>query len=121
MKKGTIKNIDPNGVWNGLTKYKVTFADGNQYTFFSKGDFKFKVGDRLRYEVTNDEYKNAKIPKDQYEIKAPTEVIYKNTDQSTQKIKETCILASASFNAQRLSDIDTVINDAQLMFNFITK
>lgn len=131
MKTGTIKSTEPNGIWNGLTKYKVTFKDGLQYTFFSKGEFKFKVGDKLTYEVTNEEYKNARIPKDQYgkkdtskkdlPINEAVEVKKDLSLKNNYRIKETCITASASFNAQRLSDVDKVINDAQLMFNFITQ
>jgi hypothetical protein len=134
-KKGTIKAIEPNGLWNGLTKYKVIFADGNQYTFFAKGDFKFSKGDKITYEVTNEEYKNARIPIGEYkkEVENDTENITmdlslksvsvkKPLDKDIIKIKTDCIKASAIFNAKRLmSNTDDVINDAQLFFNFITK
>lgn len=134
-KKGTIKTIEPNGLWNGLTKYKVSFADGNQYTFFAKGDFKFSKGDKITYEVTNEEYKNARIPKGEYkkEVENDTENSTRDltltslfaktpTDPNIIKIKTDCIKASATFNAKRLmSNTDDVINDAQLFFNFITK
>ena len=56
-KTGKIKHIDPNGEWNGLQKYKVTFADGTQYTFFAKGNFKRNIGDEVHFKVTNEEYK----------------------------------------------------------------
>ena len=131
-KTGTIKDVEPNGLWNGLTKYKVSFADGNQYTFFAKGNFKFSVGDLITYEVTNEEYKNAKIPQDQYKKETntvapktfvnsePAKTSYISKDHLI--VKQTCIKAAAEFNASRSNvDANTVIADAQLFFNFITQ
>jgi hypothetical protein len=139
-KKGTIRSIEPNGLWNGLTKYRVSFADGNRYTFFAKGDFKFLVGDKLRYEVTNEEYKNARVPKEEYKkedieqvdplvnnlkrtsLIDDVDVSYTDTSIDIKSIKTNCIKASAKFNAMRSNvDSDTVINDAQKFFNFIIK
>ena len=135
-KTGTIKSVEPNGLWNGLTKYKVTFADGNQYTFFAKGNFKFSIGDLVTYEVTNEEYKNAKIPQDQYKKDTPAVSNQtNNTFVSSQPVentsfiskdhlivKQTCIKAAAEFNASRgNADASTVIADAQQFFNFITQ
>ena len=125
MKTGTIKHVDPNGLWNGLTKYKVTFADGTQYTFFAKGNFKFDVGDTITYEVTNEEYKNAKIPQDQYKKEAAqTETIPAPNTKYVSKdhliIRQTCIKAAAEFNAQRTAvDVSNIINDAETMFNWV--
>ena len=44
-----------------FTKSEVFLANGNSYTFLSKGDFKKKVGDVIDYEVTNEEYSTAKL------------------------------------------------------------
>lgn len=44
-----------------FTKSEVFLANGNSYTFLSKGDFKKKVGDVIDYEVTNEEYGTAKL------------------------------------------------------------
>ncbi|NDG52016.1 MAG: hypothetical protein EBY39_03170 [Flavobacteriia bacterium] len=126
MKTGKITHIDPSGQWNGLTKYKVTFADGNQYTFFAKNEFKFNVGETITYEVTNEEYRNAKIPKDQYKgsggvSNETPKANYSTTNKDTLIIRQTCIKASAEFNAQRSSDIASVIEDAEIMYKWITQ
>lgn len=125
MKTGKITHIDENGQWNGLTKYKVTFADGNQYTFFAKGEFKFTVGQTIQYEVTNEEYRNAKIPLEAYKKDSGAndapKASYSTTNKDTLIIRQTCIKASAEFNAQRTADIATVIQDAETMFNWITQ
>ena len=126
-KTGKIKSVDPNGLWNGLTKYKVTFADGNQYTFFAKGNFKFDVGETITYEVTNEEYKNAKIPQDQYKKEAkPTQDNSQSAVSFVSKdhliVRQTCIKAATEFNAGRsTADANSVVEDAQLFFNFITQ
>ena len=126
-KTGKIKSVDPNGLWNGLTKYKVTFADGNQYTFFAKGNFKFDVGDTITYEVTNEEYKNAKIPQDQYKKEAKpiqdnSQAAVNFVSKDHLIVRQTCIKAAAEFNAGRsTADASSVVEDAQLFFNFITQ
>ena len=44
-----------------FNKFIVTFADGNDYKFLAKGEFKKQVGEEVQYQVTNQEYKNAKF------------------------------------------------------------
>ena len=121
MKTGKIKHIDPNGLWNGLTKYKVTFADGEQYTFFAKGNFKFKIGDDIKYEVTNQEYKNARIPQDQYKEEGVEETSPKAVyvDKNDLIIRQTCVKASSELNAGKGNDVVQVLLDAETMYNWI--
>ena len=121
MKTGKIKHIDPNGLWNGLTKYKVTFADGEQYTFFAKGNFKFKIGDDIKYEVTNQEYKNARKPQDQYKEEAVEETSPKAVyvDKNDLIIRQTCVKASSELNAGKGTDVVQVLLDAETMYNWI--
>ena len=121
MKTGKIKHIDPNGLWNGLTKYKVTFADGEQYTFFAKGNFKFKIGDDIKYEVTNQEYKNARIPQDQYKEEVVEETSPKAVyvDKNDLIIRQTCVKASSELNAGKGTDVVQVLLDAETMYNWI--
>jgi hypothetical protein len=66
MKSGKIIAITPNGEYTNkfgkLTKKNlVTFADASQYTFGSIGDFKPQVGEEIKYEITSEQYKNAKL------------------------------------------------------------
>ena len=135
--KAVIKQIEPNGLWNGLTKYKVTFKNGKQYTFFAKGDFKFSVGSEIRYEVTNEEYKNARIPLEEYKqednneqekpmldnlrrtslIATGYEVKLHNAED--EQLRLNCILAAANFNQMKTVDVETVIAEAGEFFNYI--
>lgn len=140
--KAVIKKIEPNGLWNGLTKYKVTFTNGKQYTFFAKGDFKFSVGSEIRYEVTNEEYKNARVPLEEYkqedakeEVKpmldmprrtSLIDVKYNLDDDSTklrnsddEQLRLNCILAAANFNQMKTVNAETVIEEAKQFFNYI--
>ena len=43
-----------------LDQYKVGFADGNEYKFSAKGDWKHEVGTEISYIVSNEQYKFAK-------------------------------------------------------------
>jgi len=119
MKTGKITYISPSGQWNGLEKYKVSFADGNQYTFFAKGNFKFNKGDEIKYEITNEEYKNARIPQDQYKEEPAQTNNVKFVDKNDLIIRQTCVKASSELNANKGTDVNKVLNDAQLMFNWI--
>jgi len=142
--KAVIKKIEPNGLWNGLTKYKVTFKNGKQYTFFAKGDFKFSVGSEIKYEVTNEEYKNARIPLEEYkqedakeEVKPILDMprrtsliesktflkdygyIDKNRNTEDEQLRLNCILAAATFNQLKNVEVETVIAEAGEFFNYI--
>lgn len=63
---GKIVALTPNGEYTNkfgklTTKTKVTFANGDQYTFGSIGEFKPKIGEEIKFEITNEQYKNAKL------------------------------------------------------------
>jgi len=71
MKTGRIKFITPKGKGKPfldqksneeiqLDKHLIGFADGTEYTFSAKGDFKFPVGSEIQFEVSNEQYKFAK-------------------------------------------------------------
>ena len=124
MKNGRIKYIDTNGQWNGMNKYLVTFADGEAYTFFAKGDFKASVGDEIKYTISNQQMKNAKLVRDDYSNKSYSSNSSSNSrdDVQTSIIKQTCIKASSELHAGRgTSDVQSVIEDAEIMFNWITQ
>jgi len=124
MKNGRIKYIDTNGQWNGMNKYLVTFADGEAFTFFAKGDFKASVGDEIKYTVSNQQMKNAKLVRDDYSNKSYNSNSSSNSrdDVQTSIIKQTCIKASSELHAGRgTSDVQSVIEDAEIMFNWITQ
>lgn len=65
--RGKITAIAPSGEYTNkfgklITKFKFTFADDKQYVFgFQTSESKFNIGDEIEYEVTNEEFKNAKI------------------------------------------------------------
>lgn len=65
--RGKITSISPNGEYTNkfgklITKFKLTFADDKQYTFgFQTPECRYKVGDEIEYEVTDEKWKNAKV------------------------------------------------------------
>ena len=140
--KAVIKQIEPSGLWNGLTKYKVTFENGKQYTFFAKGDFKFAVGSEIKYEVTNEEYKNARVPLEEYPKEGESNLVKPLVDNlrrtslidvkynldedfnklqkaEDEKLRLNCILAAATFNQMKTVDSEMVILEAEQFFNYI--
>lgn len=115
METSIVKVITPAGEWNGMNKQKVTLANGKVITFLSKGDFKANVGDSINYQITNEQYQTGKLLG---KVDVPQKS--NNTDIQLSIIKQTCIKASAEFNAQRGTvGIEDVISDAEIMLNWI--
>ena len=118
MKTGKIKYIDGDGEWNGLQKFKVTFADGERFTFFSKGNFKGNIGDEIKFEVSNAERGTAKLIREN-SFGAPKQAGGGSKDELI--MRQTCIKAAAEFNAKREnSSSDTVIEDAEKWYKWLT-
>lgn len=111
-----ITQIEPKGTYTNASgtfnKYQVYLANGNNYQFLAKGDFKKNVGDTIDFEITNEQYNTAKL-------------IYNKPMQSGQSkdqqiIRQSMVKAAADFHASRPNaDIQTVIADAQLLINFV--
>lgn len=63
IKTGKIVAYQPNGEAEikGMkyNRFLVTFADGLQWKFLAKGEFKKQIGDEVEYEIKNEQYKNA--------------------------------------------------------------
>lgn len=122
MKTGTIKHIDINGQWNGMNKHLVTFADGQQFTFFSKGDFKASIGETIKYTISNAEMRNAKLVRDNNFSNKSFTPSNKKDDVQTSIIRQTCLKASAELHSQRgESDVQSVLEDAEIMYNWVIK
>lgn len=130
MKSGTIKHIDPDGQWNGMKKSKVTFKDGRAYTFFSKGEFVGSIGDTIKYTVTNEDMYNAKLIREDLKPKKGASELIEDKKESKGRwvredlylnVRTSCIIAASNFHAQRVSDVETLIKDAEQMYNWINK
>lgn len=63
MKTGKIVAYQPNGTAEikgaQYNRFLVTFADGQEWKFLAKGEFKKKIGEEVQYEIKNEQYKNA--------------------------------------------------------------
>jgi len=66
-KTGKITTIEPaipptyESKYGTMHSYQIGLADGTRYKFNAKGEFKKAVGDEIEFEVTNDQYKTAKL------------------------------------------------------------
>jgi translation elongation factor P/translation initiation factor 5A len=71
MKTGKIKYITPKGKGTPFIdnqtgeqvvfdNYNIGFADGIEYKFKAKGEWKYPVGSEIQFEVSNEQYKTAK-------------------------------------------------------------
>ena len=119
------QEMDGNGlpsIWNGMSKFKVGFENGKNYTFFSKGNFKGEVGQELTYEPKLDDNGNEKgtasIVRDyngggnNYQPKGNN---YKTSKDITIS-KLACLKASAEFHAGvTASKTDDVVIELSLI------
>lgn len=123
-----IKAIVPNGNWTGkygtMYSFKVTFEDGVTIEANSKTDQPpYRVGDEMSYEITNDDPKFGakgrvfKPEAGQYSNNASPAA---NGNRDAIIMKQTALKCASEFNANRTSDINGVIADAQAMFDWLT-
>ena len=112
-----ITQIEPKGTYTNASgtfnKYQVYLANGQNFQFFAKGDFKKQVGETIDFEITNEQYNTAKLIYKPIQA-APTA----NREQII--VRQSMVKAAADFHASRPNaDIQTVIADAQLLINFV--
>jgi hypothetical protein len=128
IRTSTIKAISPIGEWNGMDKYLVTMADGVGYTFFwKKGEaFPKNLNEEVQFEVTNEQYKNARFAKAYQSYDKPYQKPYQpqQSTPSTSKddliVRQTVIKSSCELNA-RNGNIDLVLEHAEIMYNWINR
>lgn len=119
--EATIKAISPKGVWNGMDKKLVTMSTGEQYTFFVKtgNEFGYNVGDRIEFEVTNEQYKNAKPIRKKNQDYRPQEV-----SVGVKFTKDDLIMRQTAFKGlceifSRTNNIDLVFDNLEDAFKLI--
>jgi hypothetical protein len=128
IRTSTIRAISPIGEWNGMDKYLVTMADGVGYTFFwKKGEsFPKNLNEEVQFEVTNEQYKNARFAKAYQSYDKPYQKPYQpqQSTPSTSKddliVRQTVIKSSCELNA-RNGNIDLVLEHAEIMYNWINR
>lgn len=113
-----ITQIEPKGTYTNASgtfnKYQVYLANGQNFQFLAKGEFKKQVGDDIEFEITNQQYNTAKLV---YNKPMPT-ATSGNREQII--VRQSMVKAAADFHASRPNaDIQTVIADAQLLINFV--
>lgn len=112
-----ITQIEPKGTYTNASgtfnKYQVYLANGNNYQFLAKGEFKKQVGETIDFEITNEQYNTAKLIYKPIQA-APTA----NREQII--VRQSMVKAAADFHASRPNaDIETVIADATKLINFV--
>tara|TARA_R110001606_G_scaffold188368_1_gene336095 strand:- start:362 stop:742 length:381 start_codon:yes stop_codon:yes gene_type:complete len=124
MKTGRITNVEPNGTFESygstLTRNKVTMATGDTYTFNSKGAFKKNIGDEIEFEVTNEQYGNAKLiynPNKPAPMAAPP--VQKTNDVQKFIIRQSSVASAVNFHKDKPSSEDEVLEFAERIVNYI--
>lgn len=109
-----------------MDKYLVTMADGIGYTFFYKQGEAFpkNLNEEVQFEVTNEQYKNARFAKAYQSYDKPYQKNYTQATPSTNKddliVRQTVIKSSCELNA-RNGNIDLVLEHAEIMYNWINR
>lgn len=128
MKTGRITNVDASGTFESygstLTRNKVTMATGETYTFNSKGAFKKNVGDEVEFEVTNEQYNNAKLiyNPNNVSVNNPTLLaapVQKTNDVQKLIVRQSSIASAVNFYKDKQSSEDEVIEFAERLVNYI--
>lgn len=124
-----IQYVEPNGTYatpNGATfnKYQVSFANGDSLGFLAKGDFKFKVGDDIKYEK-NEQYNTGKVVYEKPQTFTPKpQAAQSNNRDEVQKfiIRQSSISSAVNYLSrfeQSPNYANDVINLARQFENFV--
>ena len=128
MKTGRITNVDVSGTFESygstLTRNKVTMATGETYTFNSKGAFKKNVGEEIEFEVTNEQYNNAKLiyNPNNVGVNNPTLLaapVQKTNDVQKLIVRQSSIASAVNFYKDKQSSEDDVLEFAERLVNYI--
>lgn len=127
MKTGKITFIQADGTFesygNTLSKYKVTLATGEVFTFNAKGDFKKNVGDEIEFEVTNEQYGNAKLIYNKPFQAAPqynqATTPQKKDDVQKFIIRQSSVASSVNFWKDKGGSEQQVLDFAEKIVNYI--
>ena len=123
MKTGRITNVEANGTFESygstLTRNKVTMATGETYTFNSKGAFKKNVGDEIEFEVTNEQYGNAKLIYNPNKPAPQAAPVQKTNDVQKFIIRQSSVASAVNFYKDKPSSEDEVLDFAERIVNYI--
>lgn len=123
----SVNQVMDNGVpsiWNGMSKFDVSFESGHMYTFFSKGPFKGQIGQTLKFEPKKDqngvEKGTASIVRENSYQKPYNNTGYKSRSKDETISRLAVLKASAEYHSQRLdSTDDTVVTTADKWVNWV--
>jgi len=105
-----------------FNRYEVRFANGDQYTFLARGEFRKQVGEDATYEVKNEQHKTAKLIQEQRPQFTPQKFGLKNTrDDKTQQyiIRQSSAATAAQFFQQRNADTQEVLELARQIEQYV--
>lgn len=115
----TWANPKDGGVFN---RFDVKFANGEQYTFLARGEFKKQVGEDATYQVKNEQMKTAKLIQEMKTQFKPQVFGKSNTrDDKTQQyiIRQSSAATASQFFQQRTADTQEVLEFARQIEQYV--
>ena len=115
----TWANPKDGGVFN---RWEARFANGEQYTFLARGEFKKQVGEDATYEVKNEQMKTAKLIQEMKTQFKPQVFGKSNTrDDKTQQyiIRQSSAATASQFFQQRTADAQEVLEFARQIEQYV--
>ena len=105
-----------------FNRFEVQFANGEQYTFLARGQFRKAIGEDATYQVKNAEQKTAKLVQEVTNQFKPQVFNKSNTrDDKTQQyiIRQSSAASAAQFYQQRNAEETEVIEFARKIEQYV--
>lgn len=126
IKKGIVKNVQPNGTWEGqyglMYKFEVTIGDDTGQTMSKSDKCRFEVGQETKYEFIDGKYPKIK-PISDFEYKSSfasdNNKSTTNTDRETLIVRQSTLKCATDFVCNNGGSPADVVEIAELFSDWV--
>ena len=126
IKKGIVKNVQPNGTWEGqyglMYKFEVTIGDDTGQCMSKSDKCRFEVGQETKYEFIDGKYPKIK-PVSDFEYKSSfasdDNQSTTNTDRETMIVRQSSLKCATDYVIANGGNITTIIHNADILADWV--
>lgn len=125
IKKGIVKNVQPNGTWEGqyglMYKFEVTIGDDTGQTMSKSEQCKFIVGQETEYEFVDGKYPKIKSVSNFQQNGSAQANTSNNADRETLIVRQSTLKCATDFVCNNGGTPADVVEIAELFSDWVLK